>query len=385
MTTIPDEFKKIILDFSQDVSNSFPEFVSLYLTTYINTSNESFDISDQNLSLIFDHCKQKFPPHFFDILYKNDQLFSQDNDSDAHFLPSINFKQLFHSDASDSTKEALWKYLQLILFTIITDVSDHSSFGDAAKLFEAINEDELKSKMEEVMKQMHNIFEQPQQSGENESEIPTGMPNPEEIHEHISGLLGGKIGNLAKEIAEETAKELDINIEDESSVKSVFQNLFKNPVKLMSLVKKVGKKLDSKLKSGEIKESELMQEASDMLNKMKKMPGVGNMANMFKNMGMDDLPSMAGLANLAGMGGRQSKLNIGAMQSQLQKNIKTAKMKERMQKKIEDKKNVDSSNELIFSTGEVVEKTPRFAKPFTDQELEAIDTKEKKKKKKNKQ
>ena len=32
------------------------------------------------------------------------------------FLPNIDFKTLYYDDTSDSTKETLWKYLQLILF-----------------------------------------------------------------------------------------------------------------------------------------------------------------------------------------------------------------------------------------------------------------------------
>ena len=39
----------------------------------------------------------------------------------------------------------------------------------------------------------------------------------------------------------------------------------------MSLVKSVGNKMETKLKSGEIKESELLQEAGDLVNKMKNM------------------------------------------------------------------------------------------------------------------
>ena len=33
------------------------------------------------------------------------------------------------------------------------------------------------------------------------------LPDPSEIHEHITGMLDGKLGNLAKEIAAETAEE----------------------------------------------------------------------------------------------------------------------------------------------------------------------------------
>ena len=48
--------------------------------------------------------------------------------------------------------------------------------------------------------------------------------------------------------------------------------MFKNPEKLMNLVSNVGSKLDSKIKSGKIKESELMEEAAEMMDKMKNMP-----------------------------------------------------------------------------------------------------------------
>ena len=43
---------------------------------------------------------------------------------------------------------------------------------------------------------------------------------------------------------------------------------------MMDLVKNVGSKLDNKIKSGDIKESELMQEATELMSKMKDMPGI---------------------------------------------------------------------------------------------------------------
>ena len=103
------------------------------------------------------------------------------------------------------------------------------------------------------------------------------MPNPEEMQNHINKLLGGTLGSLAHEIADEPAKDLNVDMENAENVNDVFQKLFKNPGKLINMVKKVGSKLDSKLKSGELKESELMQEASELMEKMKNMPGMKNM------------------------------------------------------------------------------------------------------------
>ena len=44
----------------------------------------------------------------------------------------------------------------------------------------------------------------------------------------------------------------------------------------MDLVKNVGGKLDEKIKSGEINESELLEEA-EIVQKMKDIPGMGDM------------------------------------------------------------------------------------------------------------
>jgi hypothetical protein len=200
------------------------------------------------------------------------------------------------------------------------------------------------------------------------------MPNAEDIHEHITGMLNGKLGQLAREIAEETANNLNMDMENVTDMKDVFQNLIKNPTKLMGLVKTVGDKLDSRIKSGDIKESELISEATEMMNKMKNMPGMGNLQSMLNKMGM---------GNLSGLGG---KLNTGAMEAQLNKNLKMAKTKERIRAKAEAISKLKqekqaaalnqqkipqpfvptiSEEELIkmFSSEEKIERTPRGANP----------------------
>ena len=44
------------------------------------------------------------------------------------------------------------------------------------------------------------------------------LPDPEKLHDHISGLLDGHLGCLAKEIAEETANEMNLDLKYVSSV-----------------------------------------------------------------------------------------------------------------------------------------------------------------------
>ena len=139
------EFKKIISDFVADIATVFPEH-----------GEACAAVHSMDTAAVFDHCKRAYAPQFFNILYRNDTvLFAEP----IELLPGLNFKALWETpDVSDTTKEAIWKYLQLVMFSVVSDLSDTSTFGDAAKLFEAIDESVLKSKLEEVMEQMQDMF-----------------------------------------------------------------------------------------------------------------------------------------------------------------------------------------------------------------------------------
>jgi len=413
MTTeivVPDEFTKVIKDFVGDLKITFPEYDSLINKWWKNKStfdyieneeerNKAIEESEAtSTKMIFSFCQKKIPPRFFDILYKNEDIFQADYEGDTEFLPHIHFKSLWQFDISQSTKETIWKYLQLIMFSIVGSLNNSEAFGDSAKLFEAINQDEFKNKLEETLEQMQGIFDMSGNFAENMEGTENNtsfnmedMPNANDIHDHITGMLDGKLGKLAKEIAEETADNLNMDMENATDMKDVFQKLLKNPTKLMSLVKTVGDKLDTRIKSGEFKESELIAEASEMMNKMKNMPGMGNIQSMLNKMGM---------GNLAGLGG---KVNTSAMESELNKKMKTAQMKERMKAKAEanlkskmeaeflktatTNQQAISEEEIlkIFSTGEKVERTPRGTKPKQPEgQTQVASNSEGKKKKKNK-
>lgn len=372
---VPDEFYKIINDFTNDIVITFPEYSGL-VSRWWNRPSDNLEESKKKESLfVFRHCVKLFPERFFDILYKNPDMFSQESELNTEFLPGIVFKQLWLCDISDSTRETIWKYLQLILFSVIGSVHNSSELGDTAKLFEAIDENELKSKLQETLEGMQNLFETNGTSSD-ETQSSDGinlekMPDANQLHEHINSMMGGKLGKLAMELAEDTAKDLNIDMENTGDAKDVFQNLFKNPGKMMNMVKTIGSKIDEKIKSGELKESELMEEGMELLNKMKDMPGMGDMQKMFSQMGIPGL-------------GKGAKINMGAMEAQLNKNMKNAKMKERFRAKAEANAKAKeqaqtafcnmsnappaiSDEELvkIFSTGETVERTPRGAKPPT--------------------
>lgn len=385
---IPDEFSKVVKDLIRDIKETFPEVIPLINKWWKNYSEfeyidnetdriKAFEEShESSIQFLFTFCQKKFPPRFFEILYQNEEMFKVDSDIDTEFLPHIHFKNLWQFDISQKTRDTIWKYLQLILFSVIGSLENKEAFGDSAKLFEAINQDDFKNKLEETLSQMQGLFDIPTSTGDESADasfnIPEGLPNADDIQDHINGMLDGQLGKLAKEIAEETAANLNIDMENVTDMKDVFSNLIKNPTKLMGLVKNVGDKLDSRIKSGEIKESELISEATDIMNKMKNMPG------------MENIQSMLGKMGIPGLGGKGAKMNMGAMEAQMNKNMKAAQMRERMKAKAEASNlakaqqaasisatNVTQQNSVlteeqlisVFSTGEKVERTPRGAKP----------------------
>lgn len=360
------EFSKIVKDLLNDLLNTFPDKTENIILKDENMvrimkyefNKENTELEEEfitSATILYNFCKNVFPLKFFDILYQNEEIFS--NETELFLLPNINFVELYFDTTSNQTKETLWKYLQLILFTIITNIQDKESFGNNEKLFEAINSDEFKNKLQETVKSMENLFSQNEfvdSSDNNPFENIFGsinidpsnidnLPDTDTIHDHINKLINGKLGNLAKELAEETTKDLDIDLENVSDVNDVFKNLFKNPGKLMGIVNKISGKLDEKMKDGSLKESEILEEASEIFKNIQDMPGMGNFKDIFKSMNLDGLMPKGG------------KFNNNAFQNMMDQNIKMSKTKERMRKKAEQNRAKETNYSQNYSSGETKE------------------------------
>ena len=395
---IPEEFSKVIRDFVNDMKVTFPEYNPIINKWWKDSNNFGHIENDEERKkaleqsenatnkFLFNFCKKKYPPRFFEILYQNEEIFKEDTSVDTEFLPHIHFKDLWQFDITEKTREAIWKYLQLILFSIVNTIENKEMFGDTAKLFESIDENEFKSKLEETFTKMQDIFNQKTNSAENSDSNSDNtpnfganinmddLPNADDIQDRLSGMLNGKLGKLAKEIAEETAQNLDIDMENSTDMKDVLNNLVKNPTKLMGLVKTVGEKLDTRIKSGELKESELIAEATELMNKMKNMPG------------MDGIQSMLGKMGMSGLG-KDAKMNFGAMEAEMNKKMRMAKMKERMKTKSE-------MNKLMKETQAKIQETQLNTQPavseeelisiFNDNNTEQVNKSSKNNKKKSK-
>jgi len=305
---IVPEFYTIIDDFVKDIQITFPEYIPVVEKWW--NSNADPVQKDEQCKFVFRHCLKVIPLKLFDILQKNAKLFEE---NDTEFLPNIFFKDLWNSCISENTRNVIWKYLHAIMNAITKSMKLD---GFEKNIFDHFNSEEMVEKLKETMDTVHNIFNGDSGSTGETSEV------PKDLHDHFQDMTKGKIGQLAFELAEETAKNLNLD-ENITNTQDIFANLMKNPTKLMNIVKNMGSKLDEKMKSGDIDESEIMNEGMDMLNKMKDIPGFGDLNKMFGN-----------FENLFA----QTPMQQGAMQTKVKQDAKIQKMKDRMNKKRQAKK-----------------------------------------------
>jgi hypothetical protein len=353
-------FISIIRDFTKDLTETFPEYAFLWK----KWTAEDLSIEDQKG--LFQYCIKRYPERFFDILYQNQDIFDKESNFNMCFLPNVDFRLLFLCQGiSDTTKKTLWKYLQLILFSIVGDVKDKSIFGDTMNLFEGLDEGTLKDKLEETMGGITDFFknlekdtkeeggqEEEQESkssrpfddfenmfknmnippptmngSDSEADTEVGGPDMKKIFEHLKGLFDGKIGSLAKEMAEEISGDfvdlVDEDMKNATDPKDIIQKLMKNPKKVMDLMKKVSTKLDTKLQNGEISKEELMKEAGDIFSKMKDAGGMDQFKDMFEKM-------------KRGMGCAGKNMHMDT--SKLNAMMKQNGLREQMKKKLERNK-----------------------------------------------
>jgi len=334
-------FISAIGDLLTDLSNTFPEYTFLWKKwTNPELSRE-----------LFEYCLTVYPERFFDILYQNDDIFLITSEVNTRFLPNIDFKILFNGEnVSEVTKKSLWKYLQLILFTIVNKVTDKSKFGESANMFDNIDENELHDKINAAMANLGDFFKMTDEPTDPTAD-PTDttfnfdkidMPNADDVHGHLKGLFDGKIGSLAKELAEEITGDFSDLMEDDGTINSaqdVVKKIMKNPKKIMDLLKVVSSKLNTKMKNGEISQEDIMKEAGEIMGRMKDMGGDADFSEIFKNITKSMDPNKSDKTALTRM--TQQMTNQNSLRAKLEKR----------------RKNVAKQNE-VFKLNEKQETTP---------------------------
>jgi hypothetical protein len=125
--------RSIIIDFTNDLTKVFPEYAFLW-ERWLSADDAEYEKLNQ-------HFMAVFPERFFDIMNSNMEIFSPESDANVMFLPDVDFKLLFNcAGVSEGTKTSMWKYLQLLLFTVLGDMKDTANFGETLNMFESMDE-----------------------------------------------------------------------------------------------------------------------------------------------------------------------------------------------------------------------------------------------------
>ena len=102
---ISAEFQTIILDFLRDIDCSFPEYRET-LGKYLGYSHEMKPMPDELYIELYTHCREVYPVRFFDILYKNEALFSPNTAEPASSAGHSTGHSAGDSTVSDASRES---------------------------------------------------------------------------------------------------------------------------------------------------------------------------------------------------------------------------------------------------------------------------------------
>jgi len=375
--TVPTDFSNIMHDFVADIIRTFPETRDIIKKWWKDKSDfdhiedevlreKSFNTARTiSIKMLFKFCQEKYSSRFTDLLYQSSSLFEADSEYDTEFLPNIHFNKLFQLDITDSTKEIIWKYLQLVLFSVIgANNSNSDIFGDTSGMMDSLKNGDFKEKFDETLTQIHEMFgkgfdktndEDDSSSGsesDNKQFDPSNLPSANELNDNMMKILNSKLGKLATRMAEKAARNLGLDTSnmDPAVQEENLKKMMADPGAMMSLMKDAKKTLDEAVDSGEINQSELISEATAMMEHLGSMVGgKDGMPDILKNMG-----GLAGMASKMGMGmgkmGGATKQTQTYGEHQQQKNeTKKASYRNSLKAKLaasrNSKRNVDTNAE----------------------------------------
>ena len=208
---------------------------------------------------------RKFGEFKPEISKKDDSVFSET----ICFLKNVDFKDIWENENTTlEIKNTIWKYLQTLLVigeTIISDSDKIKSLVD--NLQKTRSGEELNEDISDENKEMLNMLKNLSENSKNK------------IDENM--LSEGLIGNLAKELAEDiNMDDLNLDIGENENVGDIFGKIMSgdNPMKFMNLIQNVGNKIQTKLEDGNIDQSKLLSEATNMMGML------GNNNPLFDNL-----------------------------------------------------------------------------------------------------
>lgn len=232
-------------------------------------------------------------------------------------LPGIRLNE-YWSSLGDKTKDAVWKYINLIMLAGVKYISSSKKKG-VPSVSDGDDETERRKKFEEEIAERmkdpelrEKMVEAIRKTIETSSETTpeTTEETADMIKKFMEGVKETSIGKMVEEISRDLSGELTpsmLNLPEGSTLESMnledVLGLMGNSEvssKIFGLVGKISDKINTRIQSGELSKEDLARESKEFLGKSKDLIGLLN-------------PQAAAMMNSLGLGGVNGKQMKKAM------------------------------------------------------------------------
>lgn len=315
-------FANVYIQFLAEMSLTFPEIEKK---------------CDKAMKLGFKEFKKSITPILHQIATRDESIFT---DTGVQIAPNVIMTKKLWKDAGKETHKAIWDFLSSLTLLATyeekhstnkpnTNTVEEEDDMDFSKFFDISGADVDLKKMfaglgeQFSSKSFSSFFDGIKEAAESFkdkfSDVSGGMPLPK-ISER---LLKGHIAKIAADLASEFKPE-DFGLspdllesKDTAATFEYLQQIFtKNPELLMRGAKKIAQRIQDKLKKGEVRREDLINEAQEL---MKEFENNTMFKDIFEQLG----------SQLKGMGG-----DVGPNSDSERRRV----VQERLRKKMEEKK-----------------------------------------------
>jgi hypothetical protein len=286
--------------------------------------------------------------------YVEQQLLNNSEFCEIYFLRGIQIGKLFNIFSNE--KEVILSYIMtLYLFGYLyNDINEEnyneidsllqttlkvihsidSEFNNITGLLDNILDDTIKHILLMIKSlKIHMV--------DNEQEKNEANNNPD-LDSYADLIDNSKIGSIAKDICSSLK---DINIDPNSSPEELMSSIFSGSNNMIgNLIEQVGSTLTNKINNGEINQEELIGDAFKLIGKLNNDGNSGEnnfMGDLFKNVMGSMGNSGNNMPDFGDIAKQMSGKNID--KNKVNQLVNQNKTKERLKKKLEDKKNNDNS------------------------------------------
>jgi len=343
---VPDGFGSVIGDFARDLLLVFPEKRALL---------ERWTTADTiSLGKLYRYCRKVYPERFLDILNQNADCPA------ATFFPGLDFRELLHTPGlSEASITAIWKYLQLVLLTVVGSIHDKQLLGSSAKMLEDIDANELQGKLQDTMTSIQSFFQNLPSQQDDPGPTKDHVKALHGVNDHLQGLLQGKMGALAKELAAEMSGDLmDLfqgGDQQPQTTGDVLQQLLQHPDRIKQLMQTISGKLEAKMQDGSLDEQDIFSEMQGFMKHMQGMSSLLGVGAGSGGAGAGGNNMLASLMSLLQPGAKKTTgRRGGAGPSRLQQDrmrrkwAKAKETKETKEHETKEKKEKEAKEERVF-------------------------------------